>query len=163
MKKLYIVRHAQKENELLEQDDYDRELSPEGIQDAQNMAKFFALKNLHIDLIVASPAARTKKTADSFFSATPEELKAIVDGTKLVKKAIGEISYPIVSLKDQRSLIIVKDVKKGEILTSNNVRSIRPGGGLKSSEIDKILNRKASKNLTRGTLLKWEMVGELSE
>ncbi len=106
---------------------------------------------------------RTKKTADSFFSATPEELKAIVDGTKLVKKAIGEISYPIVSLKDQRSLIIVKDVKKGEILTSNNVRSIRPGGGLKSSEIDKILNRKASKNLTRGTLLKWEMVGELSE
>lgn len=97
------------------------------------------------------------------FSATPEELKAIVDGTKLVKKAIGEISYPIVSLKDQRSLIIVKDVKKGEILTSNNVRSIRPGGGLKSSEIDKILNRKASKNLTRGTLLQWEMVGELSE
>ena len=49
MKKLYIVRHAQKENELLEQDDYDRELSPEGIQDAQNMAKFFALKNLPID------------------------------------------------------------------------------------------------------------------
>ena len=42
-------------------------------------------------------------------------LKQLVDGTKLVKKAIGEISYPIVSLKDQRSLIIVKDVKKGEI------------------------------------------------
>lgn len=69
MKKLYIVRHAQKENELLEQDDYDRELSPEGIQQAQNMAKNFALKNLPIDLIVASPAVRTKKTADIFAEA----------------------------------------------------------------------------------------------
>ena len=69
MKKLYIVRHAQKENELLEQDDYDRELSPEGIQDAQNMAKFFALKNLPIDLIVASPAKKKKKTAEIFAEA----------------------------------------------------------------------------------------------
>ena len=68
MKKLYIVRHAQKENELLEQDDYDRELSPEGIQEAQNMANNFALKNLPIDLIVASPAVRTRHTAEIFAS-----------------------------------------------------------------------------------------------
>lgn len=106
---------------------------------------------------------KTDTTADSFFSSTPEELKAIVEGSKMVKKAVGEILYPIIPLKDQRSLIVVKDIKKDEILTIDNVRSIRPGGGLKSNEIDKILSRKVSKDLKRGTLLQWEMVGELSK
>ncbi|MFV7790727.1 pseudaminic acid synthase [Aliarcobacter lanthieri] len=106
---------------------------------------------------------RTKKTADSFFSATPEELKAIVDGSKMVKKAIGEISYPIISNRDQRSLIVVEDIKKDDIFTSKNIRSIRPGGGMKSSDIDKVLNRVASKELKKGTLLQWDMLGKLSD
>jgi len=66
MKKLYIVRHGQKEDELFGQDDYDRELSQEGIDEARMMAKQFAQKNLPIDLIVASPANRTKLTAEIF-------------------------------------------------------------------------------------------------
>ena len=60
MKKLYIVRHAQKEDEQIGRDDYDRELSDEGIIDAQKMAEYFASKKLPVDLIVASPASRTK-------------------------------------------------------------------------------------------------------
>lgn len=92
---------------------------------------------------------RTDSTPDSFFSATPDELKAIVDGSKLVKKAIGEVSYPIVQNKDHRSLIIIKDIKKGDTLTKENVRSIRPGGGMKSSDIDKILNRKVILDLKK--------------
>lgn len=69
MKKLYIVRHAQKEEEHIGMDDYDRELSPEGIKEAEIMAKYFASKNLPVDLIVASPATRTKKTAEIFAKA----------------------------------------------------------------------------------------------
>lgn len=69
MKKLYIVRHAQKEDEQIERDDYDRVLSPEGINDAKNMAQQFASKNLPVDLIVSSPALRTKKTAEIFAEA----------------------------------------------------------------------------------------------
>lgn len=106
--------------------------------------------------------SRTDKTADSFFSATPEELKEIVDGSKMVKKAIGEISYPILPKKDQRSLIVVKDIKEGELLTNQNIRSIRPGGGMPSNDIEKVLSRKAAKNMKRGTLLQWEMLGEFS-
>lgn len=105
---------------------------------------------------------RTDITADSFFSATPEELKLIVDGSKMVYKALGTIDYPIIAKKDQRSLIVVKEIKKGELLTNDNIRSIRPGGGLKSNDIDKVINRKATCFLERGTLLKWEMVGELN-
>ena len=50
-----------KEDEQIERDDYDRVLSPEGINDAKNMAQQFASKNLPVDLIVSSPALRTKK------------------------------------------------------------------------------------------------------
>ncbi len=106
---------------------------------------------------------RTDKTADSFFSATPEELKAIVAGSKMVKKAIGEINYPIIPKREQRSLIVVKDIKEGEVLTNNNIRSIRPGGGMKSNDINKVLNRKAAKDMKRGTLLHWDMIGEISK
>ena len=69
MKKLYIVRHAQKEDEQIGRDDYDRELSDEGIIDAQKMAEYFASKKLPVDLIVASPASRTKTTAEIFAKA----------------------------------------------------------------------------------------------
>ena len=63
MKKIYIVRHAQKEDVQIGMDDYDRELTQEGINDAKNMAKLFASKNLPIDLIITSPAKRTRLTA----------------------------------------------------------------------------------------------------
>uniref|UniRef100_UPI0040486200 SixA phosphatase family protein n=1 Tax=Aliarcobacter sp. TaxID=2321116 RepID=UPI0040486200 len=66
MKTLYIVRHAQKEDEQVGQDDYDRDLSPKGIEDAEKMAKKFAEKDLPVDLIVSSPAKRTKLTAEIF-------------------------------------------------------------------------------------------------
>ena len=68
MKKLYIVRHAQKEEEFTK-DDYDRDLSPEGLEKAKLIAENFAKKNIPIDLIVASPAIRTKKTAEIFADA----------------------------------------------------------------------------------------------
>lgn len=68
MKKLYIVRHTQKE-EVLAQDDYDRNLSQEGLDTAKKIAENFAKKNLPIDLIVASPARRTKITAEIFAQA----------------------------------------------------------------------------------------------
>ena len=68
MKKLYIVRHTQKEEEFTK-DDYDRDLSPEGLEKAKLNAENFAKKNIPIDLIVASPAIRTKKTAEIFADA----------------------------------------------------------------------------------------------
>ena len=69
MKKLYIVRHAQKEEESIDGNDYDRDLSQEGVVCAKEMAQRFAQKNLPIDLIVASPSKRTKLTAEIFAEA----------------------------------------------------------------------------------------------
>jgi phosphohistidine phosphatase len=90
MKKLYIVRHAQKEEEQLGQDDYDRQLSPKGIEDAKEMAKNFASKNPSIDLIMSSPAARTKKTAEIFVEAL-EYKKSIMPNDILYKAFVNEL------------------------------------------------------------------------
>lgn len=105
---------------------------------------------------------RKEKTADSFFSATPDELKMIVEGSILVQKAIGEVSFPIIAKPSQRSLIATSDITKDEILKENiNFRSIRPGGGIESKDIAKINGRKAMKNIQRGTLLRWDFIGGL--
>lgn len=69
MKKLYIVRHTQKTDETNQIDDYDKELSQDGINIAKKIAEKFAKENPTIDLIVSSPAKRTKMTADIFANA----------------------------------------------------------------------------------------------
>lgn len=66
MKKLYIVRHAQKEEENVQQDDYDRPLSQQGLDEAKSMAQKIASKKIRPDLIVSSPAVRTRQTAEVF-------------------------------------------------------------------------------------------------
>ena len=104
---------------------------------------------------------REDTTADSFFSATPSELKEIVVGTKMVYEAIGEVSFPIIVKKSQRSLIAISDIAEGEPLIENkNFRSIRPGGGIEPKYIDNVINRKAVKVIAKGTLLSWELLGE---
>jgi pseudaminic acid synthase len=100
------------------------------------------------------------ETADSFFSATPNQLKQIVDGSKMVQEAIGTVSFPIVQNRSHRSLVVIKDINEGETFQENiNFRSIRPGGGIESKYIDNIKGRKAAKNIKRGTLLSWDLVG----
>lgn len=103
---------------------------------------------------------RAHKTADSFFSATPEEFKNIVEGVQIAYKAIGEVSFPIVSKSTQRSLITIKDIAKGEVFKEGkNFKSIRPGGGIEPKYIKLVQNRKAQNNIERGTLLSWDLIG----
>lgn len=103
---------------------------------------------------------RHDTTADSFFSATPEELKAIVEGSKLVYKAVGNVNYPLVPQKPQRSLIAITDIPEGGPLINNkNIKSLRPGGGIEPKYLDKVVNRKANSFIKRGTLLDWSIIG----
>lgn len=99
-------------------------------------------------------------TADSFFSSNPEELKAIVEGSKMAYEAIGEVQYPIITPKPQRSLIAIKDIKMGEKLEAGvNFKSLRPGGGIEPKYLDMVNESIAKKDIMFGTLLSWEMIG----
>lgn len=98
---------------------------------------------------------------DSSFSMTPDEFKEMVENIRNVEKVIGNISYEVTekkkkSFKFKRSLFISKDIKKGEILTEKNIKSVRPSDGISPKYYNEVLGKKASRDLKFGEPLKFE-------
>lgn len=96
---------------------------------------------------------------DSEFSMEPHEFKQMVDSIRNIEKALGKVSYElsdkIISNREfSRSLFVVNDMKKGDIITEDNVRSIRPGFGLHPKYLNKILGKKVKQDLIKGTPFK---------
>lgn len=107
--------------------------------------------------------SRKSKTPDSFFSLEPSEFKMLVENVRVVETALGKTHYGLTpdqkrSQVFRRSLFVVKDVEKGEIFTGENVRSIRPSAGLHPRQLEKILGRRAKKNIKKGMPLKSDCV-----
>lgn len=106
---------------------------------------------------------RSDGGADAAFSMEPEEFKAMVDGIRIMEKAVGKVSYElspkqIKSREHSRSLFVVKDMKAGEVFTSENVRSIRPACGLHTKHYEEILGQCAQTDIVKGTPLAWNLV-----
>lgn len=100
---------------------------------------------------------------DSAFSLEPQEFKAMVQAVREVEKALGEVTYELTEKQKKsrefaRSLFVVEDVKKGEVFTERNVRSIRPGYGLHPKYLKDILGKRAKKDIPRGTPLSWDLI-----
>ena len=100
---------------------------------------------------------------DDAFSLKPDEFKKMVTSVRIVEKTLGNIHYDGVnseskSKKFRRSLFIVKDVKKGELLTEDNVKSIRPNNGLHTRYYNEILGKTAKFDLEKGTPLSWDII-----
>ena len=100
---------------------------------------------------------------DSAFSLEPHEFEAMVEAVRTTEKARGTVRYGVSggeaeSRVFRRSLFVVRDVKSGEIFTTDNVRPIRPGYGLHSRYLDEVLGRRASRDIKRGTPLSWSLV-----
>ena len=90
------------------------------------------------------------------------EFKDMIDSIRIAEKAIGNIHYGGVKGEMRifrRSLFIIKDIQKGDLLIEGvNVRSIRPGDGLHSRHMDDICGKKASRDIKLGTPVSWDMV-----
>ncbi len=100
------------------------------------------------------------KSADSFFSATPEVLQTIVEGTKAVYDAIGETKFPTKTLPAQRSLVAIKNIKKNEkLIYGQNYKSLRPGGGIEPKYREFVEQKGSNKDILYGSLLTWDMIG----
>jgi N-acetylneuraminate synthase len=100
---------------------------------------------------------------DSTFSMEPAEMKELVEETarawqSLGKAYIGPTEAEKSSITFRRSLYIVKDMKAGDVLTKENVRSIRPGLGLPPKHLDGIMGRKLKIDVQKGTALSWIML-----
>lgn len=99
---------------------------------------------------------------DSHFSLDENEFKQMVDAVRNAEKMLGVVDYSMTEKKIKsrefsRSLFITKDVKKGEKLTSENIRSIRPGFGLHPKFYSKVLGKKFKNNFKSGTPLDFDM------
>ncbi len=98
---------------------------------------------------------------DRDFSLTPDEFKEMVKAVRETEEMIGEVSFkPKRGRQFARSLYVVKDIKKGETFTKDNVKSIRPGYGLHPKYLPEILGKKACKDLQKGDRLRWEDITE---
>ena len=100
---------------------------------------------------------------DDSFSLEPDELKALCRDTKIAWKALGVVNYePKESekgnIKFRRSLYVIKDVTKGDVFSSDNVKSIRPGYGLAPKYFDRISGKKALCDITAGTPLTFDVI-----
>lgn len=100
---------------------------------------------------------------DSDFSLEPDEFRDMVQACKIAYDAIGTVNYELkdsekASLNYRRSLYAVTDIKKDEILTEKNMRSIRPAYGLKPKYYEDVLGKKAAQDISRGTPLSWHLI-----
>jgi len=107
--------------------------------------------------------SRKIETPDSFFSLEPKEFKLLVENIRIVEKALGEVHYGLTEEEKRsrifrRSLFIIKDVKKNEKFTEENIKSIRPSFGLLPKYLYEVIGKKAKKNIKKGTPLRWDMI-----
>jgi pseudaminic acid synthase len=107
--------------------------------------------------------SRSEPGPDSAFSLEPHEFKAMVEAVRVAEKALGEVHFGC-SAKEassrvfRRSLFVVQNVKRGDLFTAENVRSIRPGHGLHTRHLLEVMGRHAACDIERGTPLSWELV-----
>lgn len=98
--------------------------------------------------------------ADAAFSLNPAELKQLVQDVRSAEKTLGTVNYSIhaQNRRSARSLFVVKDIKKGEKLTAENIRSIRPSNGLHPKYYEAVLGKTAARDLPFGKPLAAEDV-----
>ena len=107
--------------------------------------------------------SRADGGVDSAFSLEPEEMKLLVRECNTAYQALGEVQYNTQaqekkSLQFRRSLYVVEDMKKGDVLTKKNLRSIRPGLGLAPKYYERLLGKKVNKDIVKGTAVSWDII-----
>ena len=100
---------------------------------------------------------------DADFSMDKKEFASMVKAIRDVEKLLGKVDYSMTEKKKKsrqfsRSLYVVRDIKKGETFTEDNIRSIRPGYGLHPKYYNDIIGKKALKYLEKGNILDWKYI-----
>ena len=106
---------------------------------------------------------RTIGGPDASFSMNEEEFTKMVKAIREAENAIGKVDYKLTEKQKKgrnfsRSLYVVEDIKKGEIITDKNVRSIRPGFGLNPKFLPELLGKKFNQNIQKGTRMSLDYI-----
>lgn len=112
-------------------------------------------KHFIMDRVIGGP--------DAAFSMTTDEFTSMVKSIRNVEKALGEVVYPtdpstIKGRQFSRSLYVAEDMKAGDVITEQNVKSVRPGYGLHPKYLNELLGKKINQDLQKGNSMKLEYV-----
>lgn len=93
--------------------------------------------------------------ADANFSLDKKEFKEMIDAVRDTEKLLGKVDYSMTDKKKKsrqfsRSLYVAKNIKKGEVFTEENIRSVRPGYGMHPKYLKNILGKVAEKDYEFG-------------
>lgn len=107
--------------------------------------------------------SRADGGVDAAFSLEPAELAELVDQSRAVWQALGQISYGPTSaeegsLKFRRSIYVVRDMRAGEILAQGDLRVVRPGLGLAPKYLESLIGRSIRQDVSAGTPTSWDMI-----
>jgi len=107
--------------------------------------------------------SRAEGGLDSGFSLEPSEFTAMVEAVRTAERAMGNIHFGVSEREAssrifRRSLFVVRDLKRGEKFTAENVRSIRPGHGLHTRHLGEVLGKTAASDIVQGTPVSWDLV-----
>jgi N-acetylneuraminate synthase len=100
---------------------------------------------------------------DDSFSLESKELTELCVGAKTAWESLGKVDYGRKSseqanVKFRRSLYFVKDIKAGELITNEHVKSIRPGYGLPPKYLNKVVGKKSKYAIAKGSAVTDELV-----
>ena len=100
---------------------------------------------------------------DDSFSLQPAELAALCKDTKTAWAALGRVDYRLKSseqgnIKFRRSLYFVKDLKAGDIITADSVRSVRPGFGMAPKYLEAVVGKRVKSNIKTNTPVLFEVL-----
>lgn len=100
---------------------------------------------------------------DSAFSMEADEFRQMVENIRQVEKSLGCVNYPndpstIKGREYSRSLYVAQPMKKGDVITEESVRSVRPGFGLHPKYLPELIGRKVNRDLEVGDRMSWEVV-----
>lgn len=103
------------------------------------------------------------ESEDASFSMDENEFHDMVQKVRLAEAAMGRVDYMLTEKMKRsrtacRSLYVAKNVKKGDVITEQNVRSVRPGYGLHPKRLPEILGKKATRDLEMGERLSMDMI-----
>jgi N-acetylneuraminate synthase len=106
---------------------------------------------------------RSSGGADDSFSLEPEELAQLCKDSKTAWAALGNVNYERTeaekgNVKFRRSLYVVQDIVAGEVISHDNMKSIRPGFGLAPKYLDEVLGKRVVRDTPRGTALSFELL-----
>ena len=106
---------------------------------------------------------RSAGGVDDAFSMEPAEFAEMVKNVRIMEQALGSYKYEIsdkqaAERRLSRSLFVVKDINAGDLITPENVRSIRPGNGLHTKYYEEVLGMTAIHDIEKGTPLSWDLI-----